>query len=59
MTPRDARITARTIRTQLGTTHTIYRVDGREFHDVDALEAHLGEEIVDVSASSPQLEAAP
>lgn len=59
MTPADARVTARTIRTELGTTHTVYRVDDREFYDVDDLEAHLADDAVDASGSSPRVDATP
>lgn len=33
----DVRVTARTIRTELGTTHTVYRVGEREFYDADEI----------------------
>lgn len=56
MTPR---VTARTIRTEAGTTHTVYEIGDREFYDVDALQAHLDAEAVDTSASSAQREATP
>ena len=61
MTPRDVQVTARTIRTEAGTTHTVYRVGEREFYDVDTLEAHLADvdEPPDAIANSPRLEATP
>lgn len=54
MTPR---VTARTFRTEVGTTHTVYEVGDREFYDADALQAHLDDEAADVHASSTRAEA--
>lgn len=58
MNHHDVRVTARTIRTEFGTTHTVYRVGEREFHNVRALEAHLDGVDRDIDASALQREAA-
>ena len=38
----DVRVTARTIRTKAGTTHTVYRARGDMFHSLDQLAEQLG-----------------
>lgn len=53
------RVTARTIKTEAGTTHTVYDVGGRQFYDADALQAHLDDEAADLRASSTRAEATP
>jgi hypothetical protein len=37
----DVRVTARTLRTAAGTTHTVYEANGLTCHSLDALEAAL------------------
>lgn len=54
----DARVTARIIRTEIGTTHTVYSVGEREFFNVDVLEEHLDSSADGTGSASPQREAA-